>query len=885
MTLTPNPDTVPARDESESEEASTLSRQALEQLAKIDAEISRRRERHPLRYAYKPHAAQRKIHESHAKVTACFAANRVGKSIPCSASVLTPDGWVAAGSIKLGDTLIGGDGQPTKVCGVYPQGELPVYSLSFSDGTSATCSLDHLWKAMDYEAQYRKNGARYQEWGVYSLQEIVERTDWGTKNLFRFPLVAPVRMPERSLPVDPYVMGVFLGDGSLRNGRLLLSSADDEIINTVRSYVEGLGAELRKTTGQYDYAVIAPLVRGRRGWKPNNHLKETFAEADLCDRYSHEKFVPQTYLLGSINQRLALLQGLMDTDGWSGKNSTEFCSTSEALADAVVALVRSLGGTCKKFDRNRWYTYKGERRPGRRAWTVRIYSLAAGNPFRLKRKLDRWDTGKTRTSVKKISGVQPAGVEECVCFEVDSHDRTFVIDDYVVTHNTLAEMAEIFWRCEGTHPYKKTHTPPVHTWWVVPSYSFWEEVVVDSGLWADWAPRQGVNIRHHPQLKLEFDNGSTCTIMSQEMGLRRFMGAAPRFICVDEKCDEAIFGELVTRIVTSRGQLLYAATLVEGVGWEYDALWLPGTSGESEDVYAFTAALCARDPSRELEIGKPLVPHLSRRQILQLARTIPDPQMRNVRIFGEIAGRTGLILPYDRDIHLIDPISIKDWWPVWAGCDPAFRGFAVAFMTVTPEGHTVMWDEYFSQRQPARKRTDAIRRKYDKLKRPLDDDLILYVDTANPQEVIEMNTWFYELEAPIVATTLEQSRKLIKPGIDRMIYMMDPNDELKYPAQNLWGSPKLLLFNDMRSTFVDQKGEAYKDVSRTTWEMQRWQWKKPSDGRVEKDEPDDYSADGAHMMDALRYALMARFGPIETPEEYQSEPSPRDIYSRMRRLR
>ncbi|KPJ96761.1 MAG: hypothetical protein AMS18_00465 [Gemmatimonas sp. SG8_17] len=444
---------------------------------------------------------------------------------------------------------------------------------------------------------------------------------------------------------------------------------------------------------------------------------------------------------------------------------------------------------------------------------------------------------------------------------------------------SLAGLAEIIWRGKGVHPYKKVKKPPVHMWMVIPSFQFFDETFVQ-GLWRDWAPRDDSVIikRGHigASLVIQFDTGSTCTIMSQEMDLRKFMGAAIDFVWFDEKVDAQKFEESMVRIISCKGEAWYTATLVEGIGWEYEDLYLPGISGEDPDIVAYTAALCTRDPMAELEIGRPLLPpdHPmgNRQSILQMARRIPDPYMRDVRIFGEIKGRTGLILPYNGHIHLIPRFSIPDHWPIAAGVDPAFNGFAVTFQAINERNQAIVWEELFSRRESASTRASAIRQKVYRLHRPLDEVVTAYVDTANPQEVIELNERFDELGVPMVATSLELGKKAVKPGIERVQYLMQPDDELEYPHEMglhppIYGAPRLLIFDDLQSTWVDNRGRSWRNMSRHTWEMQRWQWKDPKPGQLEKDEPDDYQADGAHMLDAVRYLSMARMGYVEQKQE------------------
>ena len=158
---------------------------------------------------------------------------------------------------------------------------------------------------------------------------------------------------------------------------------------------------------------------------------------------------------------------------------------------------------------------------------------------------------------------------------------------------------------------------------------------------------------------------------------------------------------------------------------------------------------------------------------------------------------------------------------------------------------------------------------FERLQRPLDESMPVFVDTANQQEVMELNERFYDMEIPMTAVSLDMGRKAVKAGIDRMAFMMGPDDELLYPDVSgrvgVYGSPNLLFFDNLASDFVTRRGESLVGTSRHLWEMSRWQWKEAREGQLEKDEPDDYTADGAHCMAALRYGLMARMGPIEEP--------------------
>lgn len=445
---------------------------------------------------------------------------------------------------------------------------------------------------------------------------------------------------------------------------------------------------------------------------------------------------------------------------------------------------------------------------------------------------------------------------------------------------SLLGLAETFWRCYGSHPYKPVKQGPIHSWIVVPSNNFFEETVM-KGLWPQWQPRdRSVSLRKSPQIQFEFKNGSTATVMSQEMDLDKFMGAAVDFCWIDEPIDQGKFEEIMVRLATTGGQCLYTATLVHGLGWEYEGLWLPGQQGHP-DIISMAGALCTRDPSRELEIGEALLPKThpmgNREAILKLARRIPDPNMRNIRIFGEITGRTGLILPYDRDEHIVKRFSIPNHWPVQIGLDPGFYGFSASFQAVGPGDVTFIWEEHHTQHASTHERALDLSDRCRKLYRNWEDSIPVFVDCEDQQVIHELNIQFQNIieqnphTPQLAASSMEYKKKALKAGISRMQYALQPDPDLRYPEQvqekrGLYGCPKLLFFDDLESSFVDHRGQHW-NKSRHLWEMERWAWKKAPEGHMIKDEPDDYQADGAHMMAALRYGLMTRFGSLPSPDD------------------
>ena len=279
-----------------------------------------------------------------------------GKAQPLSEPVLTPQGWTAMGKIKKGDYVIGADGLPTKVVGVFPQGEKEIIRMTFSDGSWTRATWDHLWTVRGKMS----NGES--AWEVLTTRQIIDK---GIKNscgerTFFIPQARPVQYEGTvDLPLDPYLVGVLLGDGSLSRGMIMLST-DTEIVENLVLPADCSVVIAEAHSDSYNEYRVRGMYK---------HLKAM----GLTGKRSEDKFIPQQYLYASVESRVALLQGLMDTDGSAISNrsgapgpSVEYGTVSEALATQVTELVQSLGGVVRATTRNPWYTYKGERRYGQK---------------------------------------------------------------------------------------------------------------------------------------------------------------------------------------------------------------------------------------------------------------------------------------------------------------------------------------------------------------------------------------------------------------------------------------------------------------------------------------------------------------------------------------
>jgi len=356
------------------------------------------------------------------------AAPAFGKAQPLDEVVLTPSGWHAIGSLKVGDSVIGSNGKPCRVTGVFPQGERPVRLVRFSDGASVRADADHLWSVTN---DWDKRRGRPQR--VLTTQQVQDtlREPCGQAR-WRVPLVE-VQGEEADLPLDPYVLGVLLGDGCLAEylASPTFTTVDEEIVQAVSA---GLPEGFRCSPIKGDRAPSYRISRETGSFdERKSSVKEALKDLGLWGCLSNSKFIPILYMASSVEQRRALLCGIMDTDGWT--RGSQLTTVSERLALDTVHLVRSLGGTARLSQKKTSYVYKGERRTGQVAYNVTV--KLPFTPFTLTRKRAVYERRPRTLPCRRVVEVEDVGTAECVCISVDAPDNLYVTKDYVVTHNTF----------------------------------------------------------------------------------------------------------------------------------------------------------------------------------------------------------------------------------------------------------------------------------------------------------------------------------------------------------------------------------------------------------------------------------------------------------------
>lgn len=351
-----------------------------------------------------------------------------GKAQPLDAKILTPTGWICMGDIQPGSEIIDPKtGDSCCVTGVFPQGEKPVYKVTFWDGSSTECCNEHLWSVYPTAKQ------RYQDRAeVWPLEKI--RQEIANGRAVHVPFTEPVRfIAGDSLTVDPYLLGVLIGDGSLSQS-VALTTADRELLDDVATRLPELIRPYQTKPGGYTYILSTPFQGGND--RNKNVLLTQLRELGLHGKKSNAKFIPERYMVASIWDRLSMLHGLCDTDGSATPGACEYTTVSNRLAEQVKELVRSLGGRASSVLRTTKYRHNGEVRAGQPSHRIHIRLPQGMCPFKLSRKASIYNQASRTEPARRILSIEPVGMKECQCIAVDSPSHLYVTDEYIVTHNT-----------------------------------------------------------------------------------------------------------------------------------------------------------------------------------------------------------------------------------------------------------------------------------------------------------------------------------------------------------------------------------------------------------------------------------------------------------------
>ena len=355
----------------------------------------------------------------------------LGKAETLDSLVLTPDGYVRMGDVFVGQEIINSQGGISKITAIFPQGLLDAYEVEFNDGSKVVCNDEHLWSV-----RTEKEQARNKPFKIKTLKEIIPNilTNTKVKHLnYRIPMIKTVEFPEKEVVLPAYFMGLLLGNGGITNGATItLNNNDQDLVEYCKTIANLYGLTLyQKPSDEISYNFsssdnINPIIKALRG-------------LGLYGKKSEGKFIPEQYLINNSSTRLAVLQGLMDTDGYVAKDgmAIQYTSVSYQLKEDVKFLIHSFGGTVRESSRRGRY-FNGEKYIDCQiAYTLTISLPADIVCFRGKRKLARFIPKTKYQPNRLIKSVKLIGKEEMQCIMVDAEDHLYATDNMIITHNTL----------------------------------------------------------------------------------------------------------------------------------------------------------------------------------------------------------------------------------------------------------------------------------------------------------------------------------------------------------------------------------------------------------------------------------------------------------------
>ena len=350
-----------------------------------------------------------------------------GKAQPYTAKVLTENGYKQMGDLVVGDKVYGEDGKLHNIVNIYEQGLKDAYKVTFSDGSSTVTCDEHLWTYNYYSHGKIKQTTR-------ELKDITQKEAW-------IQITEPVRFKEKEHLIDPYFLGVLLADGYIpKKSSIVFSTSEEYIVNKMKELLPFTELTITKQKGDnYSYVIADKTYNGSKNKR--SKLKKELNRLGLLGSKSFNKFIPNEYLIDSIENRVKLLQGLIDCDGNVSKSKNNkgttlrYTTTSKQLKDNICFILDTLGILFSVSEDNRKHKYTSGH-----CYNITI-KLKKEDPliFTNPKHLEKWVYPTfyvhKRRKFKKIEYI---GKELMRCIEVDNPTHLYLTDRCIVTHNTAS---------------------------------------------------------------------------------------------------------------------------------------------------------------------------------------------------------------------------------------------------------------------------------------------------------------------------------------------------------------------------------------------------------------------------------------------------------------
>ena len=351
-----------------------------------------------------------------------------GKAHPYSEYAYTPEGKKCWKDVKVGDILFGDDGNTTMVTAIPFDDMDDVYRITLKDGRTIMASGNHLWNVYNRSKQKDEVLTTLEIQKDYCRKRKSSPRNKGVEYIYAIPANKGVTFNSQDIPIDAYTMGLILGDGCLRTVKLqnnVYYTSNSEDIEIYRSIVPH---QIVKVGNEMQYFIRLPQA------------KQILQNLGLHMKRSEDKFIPECYKFNSQEIRLALLRGIMDSDGFVDSNGIPIIGvSSKQLANDITFIARSLGFNCLRSIKPGEYKSNGIKIKCLDSYIVRIYTTK--RLFNLPRKYSKQSTFPTRYSrsnkdYSTIVNIEYSHREFCKCVTVDNPSHSYLINEFVTTHNS-----------------------------------------------------------------------------------------------------------------------------------------------------------------------------------------------------------------------------------------------------------------------------------------------------------------------------------------------------------------------------------------------------------------------------------------------------------------
>jgi len=374
-----------------------------------------------------------------------------GKALENGSIVYTEFGKKKIEDCKVGEYIYGEDGELHRIKGVFPQGKKRKYIITLTDGTTISCCDEHLW-TFQTESQ---RGKKSKKWTTKTLREIIDdeliysrktagpferkNKEYLRRNIW-LPMTKPVNFPKKDLPIDPYTLGALLGDGHLCGAgkSSMFTNEDKDVLEKVKEGLQKIncnlvfnGDEKRK----YDYRI---KQQGFLGKHKKGSFTKILESLNLDFTHADTKFIPDIYKYSSIDDRLELLKGIIDTDGYCKNGHYDITLKSKTLILDIQEICESLGLTATYQEKQSGYvdSYGNIKDCGT---VYRLYikqSEIINKIHSSERREKQWKESKTKASRAFESIQETDEYVEMTCISIDNPTMLFLTDHFIVTHNT-----------------------------------------------------------------------------------------------------------------------------------------------------------------------------------------------------------------------------------------------------------------------------------------------------------------------------------------------------------------------------------------------------------------------------------------------------------------